>query len=475
MIPKIIHQLWIGDRIPPIILMNTWKDKHSDFEYILWNEEEFIKRKMIFRCMKQIDEIDEINGKADIMRWEILYKYGGVFIDADTICIEPLDDYFMTRNAFALFENENTRDSLIATTYMGFIPQHPLCRDIINWIDSDESSHFINKIFAWGSVGPVLLSRFLNTGFYKDFSVFPSHCLLPTHFTGLKYEGHKKVYGYHEWGTAKKNNDIMHTITLPDEFKDPTEWVSVLISSYNTPQLYIRECLNSIKSQNGYFCIEVVWINDGSDQENTQILEIELANFQKNTRFCKVIYDKTDVNYGTHYSLHNGILKCNNQIIFKMDSDDIMLPERIRKQLQFMKDTPDCVVCGTNLQMFENENKNTILGETRHPFCITLDDFLEKQYDWFMNHQTLCYRKDAILSVGNYNKDKIYNSLMEDYDLELRLLKKYKKVYTIQEVLLYYRIHPKQITYKMHRYDPVLVSLRNDVIVKVIGEYFNPL
>ena len=184
MIPKIIHQLWIGDRIPPIILMNTWKDKHSDFEYIFWNEEEFIKRKMIFRCMKQIDEIDEINGKADIMRWEILYKYGGVFIDADTICIEPLDDYFMTRNAFALFENENTRDSLIATTYMGFIPQHPLCRDIINWIDSDESSHFINKIFAWGSVGPVLLSRFLNTGFYKDFSVFPSHCLLPTHFLG---------------------------------------------------------------------------------------------------------------------------------------------------------------------------------------------------------------------------------------------------------------------------------------------------
>ena len=151
-----------------------------------------------------------------------------------------------------------------------------------------------------------------------------------------------------------------------------------------------------------------------------------------------------------------------------MDSDDIMLPERIRIQLKFMKENTDCVICGTNLRFFKDENKNNILGETRHPFCITWDDFLETKIDWFMNHQTLCYRKDAILSVGNYNKDKIYNSLMEDYDLELRLLKKYKKVYTVQEVLLYYRIHSKQLTYKMHRYDPELVSLRDDVISKII-------
>ena len=468
MIPKIIHQLWIGDRIPPINLMNTWKDKHPDFEYIYWNEAEFEKRNMIFRCVKQIEEIDEINGKADIMRWEILYKYGGVFVDADTICIEPLDDYFMTKKAFALFENENIRDSLIATTYMGFVPQYRLCKDIVNWIDSDESTHFINKMFAWGSVGPGLLSRFLDTGYYKDFSVFPSHCLLPTHFTGLKYEGHKKVYGYHEWGTARKNNDVMHTITLPDEFKEPTEWVSVLISSYNTSKIFIRDCLNSIKTQNGIFGIEVVWINDGSDQEHTLLLEQELDVFLKTSRFCKVVYDKTDVNYGTHHCLHNGILKCSNQIIFKMDSDDIMLPERIRIQLKFMKENTDCVICGTNLRFFKDENKHNILGETRHPFCITWDDFLETKIDWFMNHQTLCYRKDAILSVGNYNKDKIYNSLMEDYDLELRLLKKYKKVYTVQEVLLYYRIHSKQLTYKMHRYDPELVSLRDDVISKII-------
>ena len=37
-IPKIIHQIWIGPKTAPIKLMNTWKDKHPDFEYIYCNE-----------------------------------------------------------------------------------------------------------------------------------------------------------------------------------------------------------------------------------------------------------------------------------------------------------------------------------------------------------------------------------------------------------------------------------------------------
>jgi mannosyltransferase OCH1-like enzyme len=43
-IPKIIHQLWIGNKPPPIKFMNSWKEKHPNFEYIFWNENELIKR-----------------------------------------------------------------------------------------------------------------------------------------------------------------------------------------------------------------------------------------------------------------------------------------------------------------------------------------------------------------------------------------------------------------------------------------------
>ena len=91
-IPKILHQLWIGPKTPPTTLMNTWKEKHEadGFEYIRWTEDEIKKRGFTSQLQNRVNEMEEINGKADILRWEILYEYGGVFVDADCYCIEPL-------------------------------------------------------------------------------------------------------------------------------------------------------------------------------------------------------------------------------------------------------------------------------------------------------------------------------------------------------------------------------------------------
>jgi mannosyltransferase OCH1-like enzyme len=327
LIPKILHQIWIGPKPAPTNLMKTWKEKHPDFEYILWTENEIIKRKLELKCIDKIMMINEINGKADIIRWEILYQYGGYFVDADSICIEPFDEIFYDKPAFATFENENVRNGLVATGTMGFIPKYSLCLDIINWINSNESTYVILNNRAWYSVGPALLTKMLETGKYTDFSVFPSHYFLPVHFTGSNYEGHKKVYGYQEWGTAKNSYDTMNNIVLPKELLPPPidNWVSILITSYNTIGFFINECLTSIKNQTGYFGIELVWINDGSNDESTYILERELMNFEKTTRFTKVVYHKNDINIGHAKSLNKGISLCTNELIIKMDSDDITL------------------------------------------------------------------------------------------------------------------------------------------------------
>ena len=122
-IPKIIHQLWIGHKPAPINLMNTWKEKHPDFEYIYWNEEEFVKRDFKFKCQDKIDEIEEINGKADIMRWEILYKFGGVFLDADSICIEPFDHELLNKKCFLKLQIINPKRLQKATCFsLTFFP-----------------------------------------------------------------------------------------------------------------------------------------------------------------------------------------------------------------------------------------------------------------------------------------------------------------------------------------------------------------
>lgn len=452
-IPKIIHQIWIGPKTPPLTLMNSWKEKHPDYEYIFWNETEFQKRNLQLSCLDKINLINEINGKADIIRWEILYKYGGIFIDADSICIEPFDEFFHENTGFASFENEICRKGLVATGTMGFIPQHPICKDIIEWINSNESTNIILNYRAWYSVGPACFTNFLNTKKYEDIKIYPSYFFLPHHFTGETYKAHKKVYAFQEWGTAKSSYDNINTVVLPCDLKPPPQekWVSLLISSYNTPKKYIHECLESIREQIGHIGIELVWLNDGSTQLYTDELEEELKEFEKNTRFCKLIYERSFINEGLYISLSKGVLKCSHSLIFRMDSDDVMFPQRIIKQYQFMLEHPEIKICSAGLRAFHTNNiepdKKIPIKDAIHQPIITLDNFKKNHYSWFMNQPSLCFYKQSVIEVGNYGLIKFHKNYMEDYALELRFLKKYGAVYNMPDVLVYYRMHANQMTY----------------------------
>jgi hypothetical protein len=463
-IPKIIHQIWIGPKPRPYKLMDSWKDKHPEFEYILWNEQEFEKRGIKFECQSRIDSIEEINGKADIIRWELAYKYGGIFLDADSICVEPIDNYLMGHTAFASYENEEMRPTLVATGTMGFPKEYPLCKAAVKWIIANPVSLKETGRRAWMNVGPGLLTTMLSSNLYPEFKVLPSHTFLPIHYTGVKYEGHERVYAYQEWGSTKQNYDTMNSVELPRELLHPDIWVSVLVSSYNTRSVYIKECLDSIKSQMGNFGIELVWINDGSSEINTKILEGMLTRFEETTRFCKVIYQLNEINKGIGKSLNDGVLLCTNEFIIKMDSDDMMFPDRIKKQMDFMKTNPDAVCCGTNLQYSMNGNLGS---QTNHPTVITWEGYKRTRSHWFMNHPTICFRKSAILEVGSYHSES--TTISEDFELELRLLKRFGKVYNLPEVLLYYRIHDQQVTYNGKSSTPYWKERRDKYIDDLIN------
>ena len=471
-IPKIIHQLWIGPKPRPYKFMQTWKDKHPDFEYIMWNEEEIKKRGLKLMCINKINEIEEINGKADIIRWEILYHYGGVFLDADSICIEPFDELIEKNKSFAGYENENVRPGLIATGTMAFSKNHPLPGLAIQWIMQNEVSRAKTSKMAWKTVGPQLLTNLFNSGNFKDVEILPSYYFLPKHGTGIQYMGHSKVYAYQEWGSTKQNYDIMNTIELDDIYKEPKIWVSLLISSYNTNHKYIVECLESIKIQNGHFGIEIIWINDGSNDLNSKLLEKTLLKFQKSMRFTKIIYKKWKKNMGIGYSLYEGVLLCNNEIIIKVDSDDILHQDRIIKQIEYMNLHNDCVICGTNALYLKDINGKKITnGQTNHKEILKWEEYKKNPSHWFINHPCVCYKKSAILEVGNYNKKS--HSLYEDFELELKLLKKFGKIYNIQENLLYYRLHEEQITSNGNTSKPEVVNFRNKFIKEMIKDDIN--
>ena len=93
MIPKIIHQIWLGDKKKmPVDFMKTVRDKHSGWKYILWTEENIShivnhkKFKIVSEYNKSVD--NKFTNLANILRYEKLFEYGGIYIDADDEMLE---------------------------------------------------------------------------------------------------------------------------------------------------------------------------------------------------------------------------------------------------------------------------------------------------------------------------------------------------------------------------------------------------
>ena len=80
----------------------------------------------------------------------------------------------------------------------------------------------------------------------------------------------------------------------------------------------------------------------------------------------------------------------------------------------------------------------------------------------------MCFKKSAVLEVGNYNENT--HSLYEDFELFLKLLKKFGKIYNIQENLLYYRIHGEQLTSNNVCSKPEIVNYRNNFITNLLRD-----
>ena len=91
-IPKNIHMIWLGKPFPDkyLRIRDTWLYKHPDWTFKIWDDKSASELKMVNR--NAYDTVNNIAIKADILRYEILYKYGGLYVDIDFECIKPFDN-----------------------------------------------------------------------------------------------------------------------------------------------------------------------------------------------------------------------------------------------------------------------------------------------------------------------------------------------------------------------------------------------
>lgn len=174
---------------------------------------------------------------------------------------------------------------------------------------------------------------------------------------------------------------------------------------------------------------EIVLVEDGplTDALYSVIDEIKYTHPELIT---SVVHEK---NQGLGPALQHGLEVSRNEIIARMDTDDISVLDRCEKQLEFMNSHPDVAIVGGQIEEFIDEVTN-VVGKREVPTNDSeLKEFLKKRCPF--NHMTVMFRKSDILEVGNY-QEWFWN---EDFYLWIRLALFNKKFANLPEALVMVR------------------------------------
>jgi glycosyltransferase involved in cell wall biosynthesis len=203
---------------------------------------------------------------------------------------------------------------------------------------------------------------------------------------------------------------------------------SVLISVYSKTRLdHFNECLLSIENQS-ILPSEVVVVQDGALDYNLGGI---LAKFSK-LNFKVVV---NELNLGLPKSLNKGLQECSNEIVFRMDADDICKENRFFIQYDAMVSNPKIMVLGSNVELIDDNSE--IINKLR--FVPLLNERIRKLmfYKNPFNHPSVVYRKSCVLEVGGYSDVVLY----EDWYLWFKLSAKNEFIFAnLNENLLQYRI-----------------------------------
>jgi len=134
LIPKIMHHIWIGPPMPDHLKANcaAWAEMHPDWDMKLWTEREIneigLQNRALYDRAESIVPADAVEQfRADIVRYEVLALFGGMYVDVDTIPLRPIEPALAGHREFAAHEDR----TWIGNTYLGAIPGHEIMQTLV--------------------------------------------------------------------------------------------------------------------------------------------------------------------------------------------------------------------------------------------------------------------------------------------------------------------------------------------------------
>lgn len=215
--------------------------------------------------------------------------------------------------------------------------------------------------------------------------------------------------------------------------------LTVLMSVYNEPIGWLHESIDSILNQT-YSAFEFIIVNDNPSRAELK----ELLNTYQNKDSRIVIVDN-ETNIGLTKSLNKGLAIVKGKYIARMDADDISLPQRFEKQIQFMQAHPSVIVCGTQIKRIGSKTKSFPVRMK----CDSLSIKAEMLFDSSLVHPSVIIRK-SVLDDNKLRYDEEYKQA-QDYRLWEQLYD-FGDFANLDELLLLYRISALQITSRKRSY-----------------------
>ena len=213
--------------------------------------------------------------------------------------------------------------------------------------------------------------------------------------------------------------------------------VSVVMGCYNS-EAFIREAIDSILSQT-LKDFEFIIIDDGSTDKTVEVV--------KSYNDSRIHLIQNQTNRGLGYSLYTGVKMSRGKYIARMDADDISLPYRLERQVDFLSTNPDYLIVGSACAPFSGKNDIRISKR-----------IISKEKSMSAIRSVVLFgvpfvHPSVMMNAAIMKRDRInYNSNFrkaQDYELWSRVVWDYKST-NLSEVLLKYRQSPTQASRLYH-------------------------
>jgi len=204
---------------------------------------------------------------------------------------------------------------------------------------------------------------------------------------------------------------------------------SVIMPAYNAER-YLTEAIESVLAQT-WKDFELIILDDGSKDRTLEIAQ----SYARRDRRVRV---ESHANIGIAPTLNKGLALAESEWVVQMHADDVMMPNRIERQLAFVAEHPELAVASCWIKHIDAEGRIIAKGSSSLTTHDAVQKLLIANVLIGISHPACIMRKSAVQAVGGYREQFRVN---EDIDLWGRLLERGYKILVQPECLLKYRVH----------------------------------